>query len=62
VETPSGRKDSSGIFLAQAFALAAVEVAEGAPRPLKWERRELDRERPKMRPEDYQVDYTFMME
>jgi hypothetical protein len=60
--TPSGRKDGSGMLLAQALASAAVEVAEGGPRPLKWEHRKLDRERPKMRPEDYKVDFTFMLE
>jgi hypothetical protein len=41
-------KDGSGMLLAKALALAAVEVAEGAPRPLAWNRRNLKRERPEM--------------
>ena len=45
---PSGKKDGSGMLLAKALALAAVEVAEGAPRPLASNRRNLRRERPEM--------------
>ena len=47
-EKPSNKKDGSGMLLAKALALAAVEVAEGAPRPLAWNRRNLMRERPEM--------------
>ena len=31
--------NSKGIMMAKACALAAVEVIEGAPRPLRWKRR-----------------------
>jgi hypothetical protein len=46
-----GKRSGAGMMIAKAIALAAIEVAEGAPRSLTLKRRRTPDERPPMPPE-----------